>query len=219
MVTDDPELSYRFARFLAAPRNWKRWVRAGSLEARPPGIWGRTNGPFALWCITSVILSPLLLPLIAFLFNRRGRALPGGGPLALGVPLLVVAAWASAAVLIRKRELKRRQLVHVGDDVAEHEGLPKRFADAVRRSVALAYRVPPDLISLRDTKRESRRFHLWADPLAIEVIADVCDAYGIAPDIRVIDVAEKFRSTRPKDILELSRTLYETMRDSKLLED
>jgi hypothetical protein len=201
-------------------RSGQRGLLAASIRPRPPLLWGGARVRYLFWWGASLIASIALPGLVALWFNAHGRPLPGGA-FNLLLFIVVLFAWPVIAFVKRAREIKGRTPMEA---TAFEEGVrkmapsvPAGFALAVRNALAAAYCVPVELIGYADTRQRSKALSLMSEPLAAEIIAQVCQSQGAKLDYeRMRSAAEFFRTHRPSTVTELVILMHKEMLSAQL---
>jgi len=224
LANDDAVFAKRLEKLLAQTkqriRSSQRGLLAASIRPRPPLLWGGAHVHFLFWWIATLIASVALPGIVAFWFNSQGCPLPGGAYNLL-LPLVILFTWPIIAFLKRARQIRNRTPMEAtafkaGLRNAAH-AIPEDFSLAVRNAIAAAYCVPVELIGYADTRRRSKAFSLMSEPLAVEIIADVCRSQGLRLDIKQLCLAaEFFRTHRTSTIAELIRLLHKEMLSTHL---
>ena len=194
---------------LAEDRPWSRRIRRGSLRigTRPPVTLICGGTPTACqfcWCAS--FLASFLVPAVY--------------PLLL--PSLVLFAWPAIALIKRRRSVKSRRPTDAAAFVAGVCGVdpavPERFAQAARQALAAAYCIPVELIGSADTRRRIMALSALNQPLALEVIADICRHEGIPWSCeRMYTAAAPFKKLRPANVAELVLMLHREMQSAQIL--
>jgi hypothetical protein len=194
---------------LAADKLLSRMIRRGSLRfgIRPPVplMWGGTLIGYPYWWGASLLASlllpaayPLLLPVIVFV----------GGPF--------------LAILRRKHGIKGRRAVEATTFVAgvrdAAPAIPESFIIAAREALAAAYCIPVELIGHADTRRRTMALSSLNQPIALEVIADICQREGVPWNYeRMYAAARPFKKLRPANVAELVQVLHREMKTAQLV--
>ena len=190
---------------LGADKLWSRMFSRGILlsgvEPPVPLIWGGTIIGYRFWwfaCFLVSFLVPAVYPLL--------------------LPFLVLLAGPAIAFLRRRRKAKSQRSTDVTAFVAGVRGVaptvPESFIAAAQGALAAAYCVPLELIG------HARIMALSAlnQPIAIEVIADICQREAIPWNYeRMYAAARPFKKLRPANVAELVRLLHQEMQSAQLV--
>jgi hypothetical protein len=168
-----------------------------------------------------MFLSLALPGAVAMWFNAQGRPLPGG---AFNL-LLFVAAVVGWPVLAFAKRVTRIRGGRPLDAAAFARGVRKaapaiseQFALAVRNALAAAYCIPAELIGCVDSRRHIRALSVIYEPLAVEIVAQVCRDQSIESDARRLRaVAECLRTHRPSTVADLVELLHTEMASQQLV--
>jgi hypothetical protein len=96
--------------------------------------------------------------------------------------------------------------------------VPESFIAAVRGALAEAYCTPIELIGHADTRGRIMALSVLNQPLALEVIADICRREGIPWNYeRMHTAAASFKKLRPANVAELVRLLHQEMQSAQLV--
>lgn len=171
---DELTFRRRLRDVLTAGGLWSRMFSRGMLqygvEPPVPLMWGGTLIGYQLLWAASFLAS--------FLVPDQWR--PGG---VLLLPFIVLFAWPVNAMVVRKRAVKRCRPTEAAGFVTGVRGVapavPESFIVAAREALAAAYCVRVELIDHADTRRRTMALSALNQPLAIEVIADICQREGI----------------------------------------
>ncbi len=206
---DEAATSSKIKGVLAEERPWNRRIRRGSLRIgiRPPVtlICGGTPTAYQFcWCASF---------LVSFL-------LPAVYPLLL--PFLVLFAWPAIAFIRRRCTIKSRRPTDATAFVAGVRGVapevPESFIVAVRGALAAGYCIPVELIGHVDSRRRIMALSALNQPLALEVIADICRREGIPWNYeRMYTAAASFKKLRPANVAELVQALHGEMHSAQIL--
>jgi hypothetical protein len=210
---DEITFRRRLRNVLTADGLWSRMFSRGVLRSgvKPPVVLifgGTPTGYQLLW--TASFLASFLLP---------DQWLPGG---VLVLPSIVLFAWPVIAIVVRKRAVKRCRPTEAAGFVTGVRGLapevPESFIMAAREALAAAYCVPVELIGHADTRRRIMALSALNQPIALEVIADICQREGIMWNYeRMYAAAKPFKKLRPKNVAELVQVLHREMKTAQLV--
>jgi hypothetical protein len=96
--------------------------------------------------------------------------------------------------------------------------VPESFIMAAREALAAAYCVPVELIGHADSRRRIMALSALNQPIALEVIADICQREGIPWNYeRVYAAARPFKKLRPANVAELVQALHREMHSAQIL--
>lgn len=206
---DGAATSTKIKGVLAEERPWNRRIRRGSLRIgiHPPVTLICGGTPTAhqfCWCAS--FLASFLLPAVY--------------PLLL--PCLVLFAWPAVAFIRRRRTIRLLRPTDATAFVAGVRGvapaLQESFIVAVRGALAGAYCIPVELIGHADTRRRIMALSALNQPLALEVVADICRREGIPWNYeRMYAAARPFKTLRPANVAELVQMLHREMRSAEVL--
>ena len=165
---------------------WSRMFSRGILimvsgvEPPVPLIWGGTLIGYRFWWFASFLASSPLLGSIAYWLGSHGQRLPWVAPL---VPFVILLAGPAVAAIRRKTEIRNRRPAEAATFVTGVRGVappvPESFIVAAREALAAAYCVPVELIGHADARRRTMALSALNQPIALEVIADICQREGI----------------------------------------
>lgn len=190
-------------------RMFSRGVLRSGIEPPVPLMWGGTLIGYRFWWFASFLAS-FILP----------------GQRLIGVPLLVPAIFLFAGPIIaavrRKIGIRNRRPMNATTFVAGVRGVapevPESFIMVAREALAAAYCVPVELIGHADTRRRTMALSALNQPLALEVIADICQREGIMWNYeRMYAAAKPFKTLRPSTVSELVQLLHKEMQSAQLV--
>ncbi len=220
---DESTFKRRLEDVLSANKLWGRMFRRGGLKSgiKPPVplIWGGTLIGYRFWWFAPFLACLFFLSALDCWANSHGRPSPGG---ALLLPIAILFGGPVIAVIRRKRVIKSSGPTDPAAFAAGIRGtapaVPERFAQAAREALAAAYCIPVKLIGSLDTRRRIMALSALNQPLAIEVIADLCRREGIPWNYeRMYAAARPFKKLRPANAAELVRMLHREMQSAELL--
>ena len=186
-----------------------------------PLMWGGTLNGYRFWWFASFLATPLLIGAVGYWFKLHGQPLPGGSWNLL-LLLAVLLGGPALAVLKRKRGLEGRMPMEAGTFVTGVRGVapevPESFIMAAREALAAAYCVPVELIGHADSRRRIMALSALNQPLALEIIADICRREGMLCNYeRMYAAAKPFKTLRPTNVAELVQVLHREMKTAQLV--